>query len=53
MSPLKSSKQYKLFQMMAHSPEKKRTKGIGPSPDVAKEFIAKTPKSKRKKFAKR
>ena len=41
------------MQMMAHSPEKKKGKGIGPSPEVAKEMIEKTPKNKRKLFSKR
>jgi hypothetical protein len=49
--PAKSARQYKLMQMMAHSPEKKRGKGIGPSPEVAREFIEKTPAKKRKMFA--
>ena len=29
----------------------KKGKGIGPSPDVAKEFLAKTPDKKKKMFA--
>lgn len=41
------------MEMMAHNPEKKRTKGPGPSPEVAKEFIHKTSAAKRKQFAKR
>lgn len=41
------------MQMMAHNPEKKRTKGPGPSQAVAEEMIHKTPASKRKQFAKR
>ncbi len=49
--PAKSGKQYRFMQMMAHNPEKKTTKGVGtgvgPSPEVAKEFIDKTPKKKR------
>ncbi len=51
--PVKSAKQYKFMQMMAHNPEKKRTKGPGPSQAVAEEMIHKTPASKRKQFAKR
>lgn len=50
--PAKSAKQYKFMQMMAHNPDKKKSKGIGPSPEVAKEFIAKTSEAKRKQFAK-
>lgn len=49
--PAKSGKQYRFMQMMAHSPEKKRGKGVGPSKEVAKEFIEKTSKSKRKVFS--
>jgi hypothetical protein len=51
--PAKSAKQYRFMQMMAHSPERKRTTGAGPSPEVAKEFIDKTSKAKRKQFAKK
>lgn len=50
--PVKSAKQYRFMQMMAHSPGKKQTKGPGPSPEVAKEMIHKTAASQRKKFAK-
>ena len=50
--PIKSSKQYNFMQMIAHNPNKKTTKGIGPSPDVAEEMIHKTPPSDRSKFAK-
>ena len=46
--PIKSSKQYGLMQAAAHG----TLKGIGPSPEVGKEFISKTPSSKRRKFAK-
>lgn len=51
--PATSGKQYRFMQMMAHNPEKKRTKGIGPSPEVALEFIHKTSAKKRKEFSKR
>lgn len=50
--PAKSGKQYRFMQMMAHNPEKKRGKGVGPSPEVAREFIEKTPTKKRKEFRK-
>jgi hypothetical protein len=50
--PAKSKAQYNYMQMMAHNPEKAR-KGAGPSPAVAREFIEKTPKKKRREFAKR
>lgn len=49
----KSAKQYRFMQMMAHNPEKKRTKGVGPSPEVAREFIEKTSAKKRKEFSRR
>ena len=48
--PAKSAKQYRFMQMMAHNPEKAR-KGIGPSPEVAREFVKKTPEHKRKDWA--
>jgi hypothetical protein len=49
--PAKSAKQYRFMQMMAHNPEKKRGKGIGPSSEVAREFIEKTPSRKRKQIS--
>ena len=42
--PAKSAKQFRFMQMMAHN--KKKAHSIGPSPEVAKEFIKKTPKGK-------
>lgn len=51
--PTKSAKQYKFMQMMAHNPEKKKTKGAGPSKAVAEEMIHKTSAAKRKEFSKR
>ena len=50
--PVKSGKQYNYMQMMAHNPNKSRKMG-GPSEAVAKEFIANTPKKKRKMLAKK
>lgn len=50
--PAKSAKQYRFMQMMAHSPEKKRGKGVGPSPSVAREFVMKTSAKKRKEWSK-
>lgn len=38
--PAKSAKQERFMQMMAHNPEKKKTKGMGPSPEVAKKFLS-------------
>ena len=47
--PAKSKAQYGLMQAAAHG----NLKSLGgPSPEVAKEFIEKTPEDKRKKFAK-
>ena len=46
--PLKSAKQQKLMYAAASG----KLKGAGPSPEVAKEFIHKTPKETRKKFGK-
>jgi len=50
--PVKSAKQYRFMQMMAHNPSKART-NAGPSPEVAREFIEKTPAKKRKEFSKK
>lgn len=50
--PAKSAKQYRFMQMMAHNPSKART-SHGPSPEIAREFIEKTPAKKRKQFAKK
>jgi hypothetical protein len=47
--PAKSAKQYRFMQGIAHGMKPKS--GIGPSPEVAKEFIAKTSKKKRKEFS--
>jgi hypothetical protein len=49
--PAKSEKQYKFMQAMAHGA--KSHKGVGPSPEVAKEFIKKTAASKRKQWSKK
>lgn len=48
--PAKSGKQYRLMQAAAHG---KLRHAAGPSPEVAKEFIEKTPSKDRKKFAKK
>lgn len=45
--PAKSKSQYNYMQMMAHSPSKARKMG-GPSKEVAREMVMKTPKKKRK-----
>lgn len=49
--PAKSAKQYRFMQMIAHGGKPKN--GIGPSEEVAREFIEKTPHKKRSEFAKR
>lgn len=42
------------MQMIAHGDKGSvKTKGVGPSPEVAREFIDKTPASKRKLFSKK
>lgn len=47
--PTKSGPQYRLMQGIAHGTIKS---AIGPSPEVAREMIEKTPSKDRKKFAK-
>lgn len=49
--PAKSAKQYNFMQIIAHG-GKSNKKGLGPSPEVAKEFIDKTSATKRSQFAK-
>ena len=44
--PAKSGKQYRFMQAIAHGAEPKS--GNGPSQAVAKEFVAATPKRKKK-----
>ena len=44
-----SAKQYKFMQGIKHG--MKPNNGIGPSPEVAREFLSKTSASKKKKFA--
>lgn len=48
--PAKTGKQYRFMQAVAHG---KSSSGVGPSKEVAKEFIDKTPKKKRSIFNKR
>lgn len=48
--PAKSGKQFRLMAMIAHG--KKPLKSIGPSKEVAEEFVRKTPKKKRSIFMK-
>jgi len=47
--PAKSGKQYRFMQAKAHG----NSTGLGPSKEVAKEIIEKTPKSKRSIFMKK
>lgn len=49
--PAKSAKQYRFMAMMAHGG--KSNKGVGPSEDVAKEFVEKTSPKKRSMFMKK
>ena len=49
--PLKSARQFRFMEMMAHGGKKKK-KGVGPSPAVAKEFLSKTSHETKSKFAK-
>jgi len=46
--PVKSGKQFRLMEAAAHG----SLKGAGPSPEVAKEFLRKTPHKKKSMFAK-
>lgn len=48
--PAKSDKQYKMMAGIAHG--MKPRGGIGPSPEVAKEMVMKTPAKKRSMFMK-
>ena len=48
--PITSPKQWRLMAGIAHGMKPRH--GAGPSPEVAKEFIEKTPAKKRKAFAK-
>ena len=48
--PANSGKQYRMMQAVAHGTS---TVDVGPSKKVAKEFIKKTPKSKRSKWSKK
>jgi hypothetical protein len=50
LMPIKSGKQYRFMQMIAHNKEKVKKNSIGPSKEVAKEMIDKTPAKKRSLF---
>ena len=49
--PAKSGKQFRFMAGIAHG--MKTNKGIGPSEEVAEEFVKKTPKKKRSMFMKK
>ena len=49
--PAESAAQYKFMAGIAHG--MKPNKGIGPSKEVAEEFVKKTPKKKRSMFMKK
>lgn len=49
--PVKSAKQFRFMEMMAHS-KKKMKKGAGPSKKVAEEMLEKTSHKMKSKFAK-
>jgi hypothetical protein len=49
--PAKSAKQYRFMQAIAHGSSNKVN--VGPSKEVAKEFIEKTPAKKRSAFMKK
>jgi hypothetical protein len=49
--PAKSAKQYRYMQAIAHGAKPKS--GIGPSPEVAREFVEKTPPKKRVNWSKK
>jgi len=46
--PAKSAKQYRMMAAIAHGAKSKNPSG--PSPEVAREFVEKTPKNKRSLF---
>lgn len=48
--PAKSGRQYRLMAGIAHG--MKPRSGVGPSPEVAREFVEATPADKRKAFSK-
>lgn len=49
--PAKSAKQFRFMAMIAHGG--KSNTGVGPSKEVAEEFVKKTPKKKRSLFMKK
>lgn len=51
--PAKTGKQYRFMAMIAHNKEKTKSDSIGPSKEVAKEMVDKTPAKKRSLFMKK
>jgi len=51
--PAKSAKQFKFMAGIAHGMKSNKSKGIGPSEDVAEEMVRKTPAKKRSFFMKK
>ncbi len=51
--PAVSGKQYRFMAMIAHGGKSNKKRGAGPSPEVAEEFVHKTPKKKRSFFMKK
>ena len=49
--PATSGRQYRFMNMIAHGG--KSNKGVGPSPEVAEEFVHKTKPSKRSLWSKK
>lgn len=47
--PVKSAKQFRFMEAAAHG----KLKSMGPSPEVAKEFLSKTSHAKKSQFAKK
>mgnify|MGYP003656565652 CR=1 FL=1 len=51
--PAKSAKQFRFMEAMAHGSKPAKKGGIGPSPEVAKEMLSKTPHKTKSAFAKK
>lgn len=51
--PAKTGKQYRFMAMIAHGGKSNKSKGVGPSPEVAEEMVHKTPPKKRSMFMKK
>lgn len=51
--PAKTAKQFKFMAMIAHGKKPNHLKSLGPSKEVAEEFVKKTSKKKRSIFMKK